>query len=72
MSKNEIKSLCIQSECIGRLAFLNNELRVPATNKNLMNLLTGLKVGSGSSDIMKSFLYGWDSENFKEPVEIED
>lgn len=70
MSKNEIKGLCVQAECMGRLAFLNNESRVPATNKNLMSLLTGLEVGSSSSDIMKSFLYGWDSENFKAPVEV--
>jgi len=58
-----------QALVLGKNAFKAGKKRQPLKDKNLVSL-RGFATGKGKNEVMKQWLKGWDEENLKEDVQL--
>ena len=65
------KSQIILASTLGKVSFEQGFSRIPAQNKELMNMLENRSIGTTpkgeakTKDILNSFVSGWDEANIK-------
>ena len=60
-----------QALVLGKNAFKAGKKRQPLKDKNLVSL-RGFAKGKGKNEVMKQWLKGWDEENLKEDVQLDE